>query len=201
MNFFLSAGLSYLLIYKYVALFVIIFLGSVGLPIPALTILIAAAAFSSEGYFSLPEVIIASGCASIFGDILMFSLVRKWGTKILIKLKLGKIISSRQFKKIEGKFYVHPIRAIYLSRFNNLTSLSVNILGGLSQIKFTKFLLWDALGEMSVVLFCVIIGYVFGNNWEYVAQLIGKFSIIIILTVVIIAVLYVKFFSPTRQKN
>ena len=82
---FFGSLFSYLLLYKYVALFVFIFLAGIGLPIPSSTLLLAVGAFSSQGYFNLPLSLAIALIANILGDLFDYFLMRKYGTAILKK--------------------------------------------------------------------------------------------------------------------
>ena len=53
MTAILSALLSYLLLYKYFAIFVLVFAGSFIVPLPGNAMLFAMGAFSSQGYMNL----------------------------------------------------------------------------------------------------------------------------------------------------
>lgn len=52
----LSFLLSYLLVYKYTVLFLVIVSASFGVPIPATALIIAAGAFSAQGYLDFSSI-------------------------------------------------------------------------------------------------------------------------------------------------
>jgi len=64
----LGIFLSYLLVYKYLVLFLIVFLASLILPLPATALIMAAGAFSSQGYFNFSEVLLVAFAGSVLGD-------------------------------------------------------------------------------------------------------------------------------------
>ena len=82
MSFLIQFILPYILLYKYIALFVITFLASIALPIPAGGLLVASAAFASQGYFNIVKVIIVVIIANVLGDNVCYWLTRIFGIKI-----------------------------------------------------------------------------------------------------------------------
>ena len=74
MDYVLATTLSYLLIYKYLAFFVLLFLGSFILPLPDNLILLAVGAFASQGYFSFFLVLILAIITTTASDILGYVL-------------------------------------------------------------------------------------------------------------------------------
>ena len=63
---------SGLLLYKYVVLFIAVFLAGLGLPIPSGTLLVAVGAFASQDYFNLWISFIVALLANIFGDLSIY---------------------------------------------------------------------------------------------------------------------------------
>jgi len=72
MNFLIQIILPYILLYKYFALFLITFLASIAVPIPAGALLVASAAFAIHGYLNIFTIIIVVTIANILGDSLVF---------------------------------------------------------------------------------------------------------------------------------
>jgi len=52
--------LSYLLLYKYVVLFLVVATASFGLPVPATALMMAAGAFIAQGYFDFAGIAVCA---------------------------------------------------------------------------------------------------------------------------------------------
>ncbi|MGZ9167070.1 MAG: DedA family protein, partial [Anaerolineales bacterium] len=67
--------------------------------------------------------------------------------------------------------------AIYLTRFL-ITPLAVptNLIAGGSGIRFSRFMTYDTLGEMTWVVLYGGLGYWFGTQWELVSDFISNFG-------------------------
>jgi len=167
-----SVLLSYVLIYKYLAIYIITFLGAIALPVPSGTTLIASAAFSLQGYFSLPWVIIVGIVGNMTGDSAGYWLARRYGPEVLRKIGLRKLVDSEKSKMINNEIGNHPILIIYFSRFMTGIGPTVNVVCGITKLSYRKFLTFEALGEFTEVTLWCMLGYVFGANW----QSLTKFS-------------------------
>lgn len=168
-----SSLLSYVLVYKYLAIYVITFLGAIVLPLPSGTVLIASAAFSLQGFFSLPWVIIVGILGNMSGDSAGYWLVRKYGAGVLQKIGLRKLVDSDKYGVINREIEKHPILIIFFSRFFTGIAPTVNIVCGLTKLSYRKFLTFEALGECSEVIFYSLLGFFFGANWESLSKLTG----------------------------
>lgn len=109
--------LSSLLLYKYTILCIVIFSASVGFPIPATALLMAAGAFAAQGYFDLPSILFVSFVASVSGDILGYTLSFRYGREILMRIGFKTLLLSEKFRALETLFSEHSAWAIFSSRF------------------------------------------------------------------------------------
>jgi membrane protein DedA with SNARE-associated domain len=192
MDFLLHSIISYLLLYKYFTIFVVSFLAAFILPIPSGSMMMAAAAFSSQGYFDLKWIIILSIIANIAGDNLGYYLAQHYGRKTLHNIGFKKVLDSENFKKVEKSFKKHPGLIVFISRFEVLSTLSVNLLSGIGKITYKKFLAHEAAGTVAQVFMYSMIGYVFGDNWQSVNTIIGKFLLVLLFLMVFIVIAFGK---------
>lgn len=193
MNFIVQAILPYILLYKYWALFIITFLASLALPIPAGTLLVASAAFASRGTFNIYLLIIVATLANIAGDNLAFFLARMYGRKVLYKVGfIKKILTSKQVRLIEKVIRKKPGFVIFVTRFEVMATLTANLMSGLSEVPYKKFLFFEILGAVASVLFYGLLGYFFGNSWEAVNRVIGNFTIVFFLLIIVAVTLFWK---------
>ncbi len=172
--------LSFVLIYKYYAIFIITFLGAFALPLPSGSVIMAAAAFSIQGYLNWFLVVLTGILGNMAGDSSGYWLVRVYGMPVLKKLRLSKFFHEDKLAAVRAQIERHKLITIYFSRFMTAVAPAVNVVSGFTRLPYREFLLFEALGEFSEVTFFAVIGYIFGSNWEYVSQLSGKFWILIV---------------------
>jgi membrane-associated protein len=185
MDAFAQTILPYILLYKYWALFVVTFLSSLAIPIPAGTLLVASSAFASQGYFNFIVVLLVVIVANIIGDNICYWIARIYGRRIFDYFRFTrKVIESKNFKLIEAKLRQRPGFIIFISRFEAIATLTVNGVCGISKVPYRKFLLYEAIGAVGDALLYGLIGFLFGDSWEAVNKLIGNFSIIVFIIII-----------------
>jgi len=185
MDFLLQNLLIYLALYKYTTVFVISFLAAFIIPIPSGSLLMAASAYARFGYFDIYTVVLISIVANILGDNAGYFLARKYGYEVLSKFGFKRILNSKKFKEIEVKYNNHPGFIIFVSRFEVLSTLSVNLLSGISKTPYRKYFLHEFFGSISQVLTYSMIGYIFADNWESINSTMGRVLLVIALLIVI----------------
>ncbi|HEY5588135.1 MAG TPA: VTT domain-containing protein [Candidatus Paceibacterota bacterium] len=202
MGILTQAILPFILLYKYWALFTLTFLASLAIPIPAGTILIASAAFASQGYFNIITIFIIVLIANIAGDNVSYWLARQYGKKIFSYIKFTKkILESTNFTLIEKAISSHPGFIVFISRFEVLSTLSINIICGLGKVTYKKFMIFEVMGSFVNVIFFILIGYFFGNSWQAVNKLIGNFSIFFFLFIFLILSIFWKKIIKNLKKE
>ena len=193
MDLLVQVILPYILLYKYWALFIITFLASLAIPVPAGTLLIASAAFASQGYFNISTIFIVVMLANFIGDNLSYWLARLYGREILSKIKfLKKLLNSKNFITVEKGISRHPGFVIIVSRFEVVSTLTINLICGLGKTTYKKFILFEIVGTLINIIFYILIGYSFGDSWQVVNKLIGNFSIFIFVIIAFILSLFGK---------
>lgn len=184
--------LSFLLLYKYGALFIIAFVAALAIPIPASTTLLAAGAFASQGYLQLEWVITAALLGNVAGDVTGYVLAQRYGEEVLHRLGFGRVLRARRYHQLKGYIYNYPEPLIFITRFLTEAGPAVNILAGLSKVPVRTFILFDVLGEVSYVLLNALLGYSLGTQWEQSTGFLIKVAITVIpigLTINLIQIL------------
>ncbi len=192
MNFFLDIALPYILLYKYWAIFGVTLIAALACPVPPGTLLMASAAFASQGYFSLFWVIIVGSLGNIVGDNLGYFLARRYGRKILYTIGLRKVLESEKYKNIEKRLERRPGFLIFITRFEVFANLAVNLMCGLSKVPYRKYLPFEIAGEIAQVTLYACIGYLVGDNWHVISNIISKSLLFLILLAVLIIAIFWK---------
>jgi membrane protein DedA with SNARE-associated domain len=190
MSSILQHIISFVLVYRYVGLFVISFLSSLGIPVPAAITAIAAAAFASQGYLNIIILIVIGALGNILGDLTMYWLVRLYGKRVLYWLGLRKIAESVALKDVESTVNRYSAFVIIASRFQDQATTIVNIISGLGRMKIKRFAWLISIGDVIQITFYVLLGYLFADNWQAIYGAVGKLSWIIALIVALVVVIF-----------
>ena len=150
----------------------ILFLGALGIPVPASILLIAAGAFSQQGILTWYSAAIFGLLGAIFGDAVSFGI--GYYAKDWVEARFGK---SSTWKSARDTFDSRAGLTVYLTRFL-ITALAIptNLIAGGSGIRFRRFMTYDTLGEATWIVLYGGLGYWFGSNWEVVSDFISNFG-------------------------
>lgn len=90
---------------------------------------------------------------------------------------------------------------IFITRFL-LVGLGgpINLVAGLEQYPYPRFLLWDICGQILGVIIPIGLGYVFAQSWEEVASIFGAVSSLL-LALLVALFLGVMLLRNVRQKK
>jgi len=159
----------------------ILFLAALGLPLPASILLIAAGAFSQQGFLDWVSIAVFGFLGAVFGDAISFGMgfyAKNWVSK--------RMEGSPAWKNARDTFESRAGMAVYLTRFL-ITALAVptNLIAGGSGIRFRRFMIYDSLGELTWVVLYGGLGYLFGSQWELVSDFISNFGGLILGLVIL----------------
>ena len=159
----------------------ILLLGALGIPLPASILLIAAGAFSQQGFLDWFSIASFGWIGAVAGDAISF------GMGLYAKNQIAKRMEgSPAWRNAQKSFDARAGLAIYLTRFL-VTALAVptNLIAGGSGIRFRRFLLYDALGELTWIVLYGGLGYLFGSQWELVSDFVSNFGGLILGLVIL----------------
>lgn len=198
---FLDSFLTFLLLYKYAALFLIAFTAALALPLPASTTLAAAGAFASQGYLNLYAVLLVALAANVAGDITGYLLARRYGEEILRKIGFRRLLRSSAYHRFRDYLLDFPQSVVYVTRFLTEVGPAVNLLSGLARIPYRTFFTFDVLGEASYVLLYGLVGYFLGSQWESSLGFLARAVLMIVSVGVTINVIQILLYRARHKRQ
>jgi membrane protein DedA with SNARE-associated domain len=174
---FLTSHLTYLLTtYGYWAVLAFVCIESTGLPFPGETMLLFAAVYTGSTHqLSLPLVIIAAASGAILGDNLGFWIGRKGGYRLLRRYGPTLHLNERKLKLGQYLFMKHGGKVVFFGRFVAVLRVWAAFLAGTNRMRWTAFLLFNALGGIAWATLYGLGGYLLGDN---IHRLTGPVAII-----------------------
>lgn len=171
--------LAALLLYGQPALFGVIVFSTVGAPLPASLMLVAAGSFINQGEMRLWQVIIVASTAAVAGDLIGYGLAR-WGGRRLVARISRKLGGKDRIQKVEALAKKWGGAGIFFSRWL-VTSLGpwLNVTSGIAEYPWRRFILWVVLGEVLWVVLYVMTGYIFSDRVQAIAELLGNLAWVI----------------------
>lgn len=174
--------------YGYPVLWLIVFIASAGIPISGSLLLFASGAFAAFGDFNLLVLFPVTLSAAVMGDNLTYFIGRRVGVSLLGWLERQKrfrFLSSSTVERGMESFRRRAAWTIFITRFL-LVGLGgpINLVAGLEQYPYPRFLLWDVCGQILGVIIPIGLGYVFAQSWEEVASIFGAVSSLLLALLV-----------------
>ena len=179
--------LSYLLIYKYVTLFIVVFSSAIILPLPIDILTTAVGAFSSHGYFNFWLSLAVAVGANVSGDIIDYFIFKKYGHAVLREKYVKKY---SYFLKLEEYVKHHAGLTIFISRFVGVLGPLVNFLAGYIKVPTSRFIFFDLLGNFFEFLLLLSLGYVIGDAWGNISSLLSIFEWLLLVGILIYFAFY-----------
>lgn len=184
----LALLLSYLLLYKYIALFIIVFFGSVIMPLPLSPLLLATGAFASFGYFNIAVSIILVVLANVSADMLDYLIAKHYGQTVFEKFKVKK---NYYFENLEHNIREHASMTIFITRFVGPLDILGSLFAGSIGIPITTFIFYDFLGNVLSNCIPLMIGYFAGSYWQNFSGLINIIGSILFIAVILFLIIQV----------
>lgn len=173
--------IEFLIRHGYWVLFGFVFSEQLGLPIPAIPILLAAGALSKTGELSsMPSTLVAV-IASLASDTLWYAAGRRRGGDVLRWLCRISLEPDSCVRKTEDLFSRHGSRSLLIAKFVPGLSTIAPPLAGVTRMKLLHFIVYDFLGSFlwsSVFIAC---GYFFSHQLEEVAAYAIRFGLALMI--------------------
>jgi membrane protein DedA with SNARE-associated domain len=156
----------------YIAIFVVVVLGNVGLPLPEETVLAVAGYLVWRGDLNLAAVLVVGVVSAVVGDNLGYWLGRRYGRTALPRYARWVLGHPERLSAMEAFIERRGPFAVFVARFiPGIRFMAGPLAGGLG-LRFLPFVLANVLGALVYVPVAVAGGYVIGYGLgDYVEQL------------------------------
>jgi membrane protein DedA with SNARE-associated domain len=158
------------------ALFGIVAIAAIGVPLPITLLLIVAGSMVSQGAMNPWWTIAAAGAGSILGDQAGYAIGR-WGGPAAVA-KLGGLFGVRaSLQAMEAKVRAWGGPGVYITRWL-LSALGpwVNLASGTAGYPWHRFLFWDILGEVTGAAIYISLGRFFSDRVMALYSVLGDLT-------------------------
>jgi membrane-associated protein len=192
--------LAALLVHGVPLLFGVILIAAVGMPFPVSLMLVAAGSFAKQGELDLLPVIVVGSLAAILGDQIGYSLARWRGRRFIVRIS-RRLGGETKIKEAEALTEKWGGIGVFFSRWL-VTELGpwLNVTSGIAGYPWRRFILWDVLGEVLWVVLYVMMGYIFSDRVQYIAEILGNlaWAILGFIVALILGWKLVRYIRPVR---
>jgi membrane protein DedA with SNARE-associated domain len=200
MNDQLLAAVS---LYGAPALFGIVAIAAIGVPLPITLLLIIAGSLISQGAMDLWWAIGAASVGSILGDQIGYAIGRWAGPAVIAGL--SRVFGKRaNLEAMEAKAKAWGGPGIFVTRWL-LSPLGpwINLASGTAGYPWPRFLLWDILGEITGVVVFLCLGRFFSDRVMALYAVLGNltWAIAALLAAIVLGYLLVTHLRHARPST
>ena len=155
------------------ALFAIVAIAAVGVPLPITLLLIVTGSLAAQGLMNVWSAIAIAALGSVAGDQIGYA-VGRWGGSRLVA-GLSRIIGSAQrIKELDAKAKSWGDAGVFFSRWL-VAPLGpwINLASGAADYSWLRFTLWDFLGESFGAGLFIGLGLIFSDRVQEIGAILG----------------------------
>lgn len=189
--------------YGYIGVLVLIFLENIFPPVPSELILLASGFLITKTNLNIFIMIIFATLGSLLGGILLYYLA-----SLLNKNTLIKLINSKALRFLNLKEKDIDLSFNWFNKKGNISVLIcrcipflrslISLPAGIFKMSFIKFLLYTIIGSLVWNSVIIVIGYVVGDNFLAINEVLKKYSYLFVALITIIGVIVI---FRKRRKN
>jgi len=166
--------LEFLVEHGYLFLFVFVMAEQIGLPTPALPVMLAAGALARRGNLDFGTIVGVSVAGSLLSDTIWYEAGRRRGGSVLSRLCRLSLEPDSCVRRTEGAFLRYgPLTLVVAKFFPGLNTVAPPMAGALG-MRPLRFLLLDTLAALVWVVGLAGAGWLFADQLEIVVgRLVG----------------------------
>src|SRR5215467_10830065 len=177
-----------------------VFVEQVGVPVPAMPLLLAAGALAGTGRMNYFAALFFSTLGAVAADSIWFHLGRHKGIKILQLLCRISLEPDSCVRRTEGIFSKQGARSLIVAKFLPGLGLVMPPLAGIFRMRFRRFLLFDAIGSTLWAGAFLALGYAFAGQIERVATRLASLGGWLLVLAVAALATYIGYKFAARQR-
>lgn len=189
--------------YGYIGVLVLIFLENIFPLIPSELILLASGFLITKTNLNIFIMIIFATLGSLLGGILLYYLASLLNKNTLIKLINSKALRFLNLKEKDidlsfNWFNKKGNISVLICRCIPILRSLISLPAGIFKMSFIKFLLYTIIGSLVWNSVIIVIGYVVGDNFLVINEVLKKYSYLFValITIIVVIVIFRK-----RRKN
>jgi len=152
--------------FTYVGLFLALFAGSLGLPIPEEAPIIAAGVLSHEEIIHWWLAIPICLTAVMLGDTILYAVGHHWGERILGWRVVRHVLSLEREQALKASYKRHGVKIIFAARHVMGLRAAAFLTAGVAHVPYWKFIVIDAAAASVGVPFSFGLAYLFTDQLE-----------------------------------
>jgi membrane protein DedA with SNARE-associated domain len=182
--------LQFLTQHGYSVVFASVLAQQLGLPVPAMVVLLAAGAVAGMGTLNFAACMAAAVIATVLGDLVWYVLGRRFGSKFLGLLCRISLEPDSCVERTGNVYFKYGTISLVFAKFVPGLSTVVMPLAGKFKLSASRFLLFDTLGAVAWTASYMAIGWLFRSQLERAGEWLQRLGAWLALLAVVAFALY-----------
>ncbi|MGH7869399.1 MAG: VTT domain-containing protein [Candidatus Dormibacteraceae bacterium] len=196
----MQATIQFLLLHGSAVLVIWVFIDQIGLPIPAVPLLIAVGALAGRGQFPLALGIAEAVIASLAADLMWYELGRTKGHAILNLLCKISLEPDSCVRRSEEAFGRRGAKSLAFAKFIPGLSAAATPMAGLFGMRPGVFLAWDGAGALLWAGGYMALGFIFSKQIEIVVTIALRLGVALAILIILTLGFYILYRYLQRQR-
>jgi membrane protein DedA with SNARE-associated domain len=148
----------------YLGIFIAVFVGNLGIPVPEETVMLAAGFLAGRSLLDLRIVYVTVVASAVTGDCCGYVIGRTGGQRVLVRLASAFPFMRTRYDRLQLFFQAHGSKAVFMARFITGARFMAGPMAGACGMPFFQFLGWNVLGAIVWCSLVVTVGYLVGDE-------------------------------------
>jgi len=167
---------DWLATWGYLGVFGLVFIGNIGIPVPEETVLLVAGFMAGRGELELRTLYLVGILSAVCGDCFGFGWGRIGGQRLFERLAQRFRFVRERYDRLQDFFQTHGSKAVFMARFVAGARFMAGPMAGAAGMPFWRFLGWNLLGAFVWCTLVITVGYLVGDELEWVEHVARRAS-------------------------
>jgi membrane-associated protein len=168
----------------YAAVFALVAVETMGIPVPAETALIAAALLAHDHHMDIGTLVVVASAAAILGDNVGFAIGRRYGRRLFLARGPLREHRLKVLELGEPFFAKHGPKAVFLGRWISGLRIASAWLAGMNRMRWPVFVVWNALGGIAWASSVAFSVYFLGSVAEHALSIVGPAAAAVVVVLI-----------------
>ena len=162
--------------YGYLAVVGLVLIEDFGVPVPGETVLILAAVYAGTGRLNIVLVALLGFCGALLGDNIGFAVGHFGGRRLVERYGRYVFLTPERLGRATAFFDRHGGKIIIVARFIEGLRQANGIIAGTSGMRWSRFLIFNAIGAALWVAVWTSVGYFSGSHIDAIYKDATRYS-------------------------
>jgi membrane protein DedA with SNARE-associated domain len=177
--------------YGYLAVVALVLIEDFGVPVPGETVLILAAVYAGAGRLNIVLVALLGFFGALLGDNIGFAIGHFGGRPLAERYGRYIFLTPERLEKATSFFERHGGKIIIVARFIEGLRQANGIIAGISGLRWTRFLVFNAIGAALWVAVWTSVGYFSGSHIDTIYADATRYDKYLVVALVLVLAAYV----------